>query len=77
MDLNHLYAMVNELSEVLKNNRDLTSGIIKSAEDIAVCHLLPFLYNKIDANLKLYSVVLQLKEPHQTCKKSMGKSLDH
>ncbi|OAL69766.1 hypothetical protein A7D00_5805 [Trichophyton violaceum] len=35
MDLNHLYAMVNELSEVLKNNRDLTSGIIKSAEDIA------------------------------------------
>lgn len=40
MDLNHLYAMVNELSEVLKNNRDLTSGIIKSAEDIAVCPLL-------------------------------------
>ncbi|KAF3482542.1 uncharacterized protein GIQ15_05301 [Arthroderma uncinatum] len=35
MDLNHLYAMVNELSDVLKNNRDLTSGIIKSAEDIA------------------------------------------
>ncbi|KAK2744157.1 hypothetical protein FQN57_004417 [Myotisia sp. PD_48] len=35
MDLNHLYAMVNDLSEVLKSNRDLTSGIIKSAEDIA------------------------------------------
>lgn len=36
MDLNYLCDMINELSGVLKNNRELTSGIITSAEDIAV-----------------------------------------
>lgn len=36
MDLSYLCDMVNELSGVLKNNRDLTNGIITSAEDIAV-----------------------------------------
>ncbi|KAL1883442.1 hypothetical protein Plec18167_002446 [Paecilomyces lecythidis] len=34
MDLNHLYEMVLELSEVLKNNREMTKGIITSAEEI-------------------------------------------
>ncbi|KAJ9254387.1 hypothetical protein DTO280E4_2320 [Paecilomyces variotii] len=34
MDLNHLYEMVLELSEVLKNNREMTKGIINSAEEI-------------------------------------------
>ncbi|EER36511.1 conserved hypothetical protein [Histoplasma capsulatum H143] len=34
MDLNHLYEMVLELSDVLKNNRDMTKGIIDSAEEI-------------------------------------------
>jgi hypothetical protein len=37
MDLNQLYEMVLELSEVLKNNRDMTKGIINSAEEIMVC----------------------------------------
>lgn len=37
MDLNHLYEMVLELSEVLKNNREMTKGIINSAEEIMVC----------------------------------------
>lgn len=37
MDLNHLYEMVIELSDVLKNNREMTRGIIASAEDIMVC----------------------------------------
>lgn len=37
MDLNHLYEMVVELSDVLKQNREMTRGIITSAEDIMVC----------------------------------------
>lgn len=38
MDLNHLYAMVLELSEVLKNNREMTRGIINGAEELMVRH---------------------------------------
>lgn len=38
MDLNHLYEMVVELSDVLKNNREMTRSIIGSAEDIMVRH---------------------------------------
>lgn len=34
MDLHHLYEMVLELSEVLKNNREVTKSIVSSAEDI-------------------------------------------
>ncbi|KAF7597632.1 hypothetical protein BBP40_000110 [Aspergillus hancockii] len=34
MDLHHLYDMVLELSEVLKNNREMTKSIVTSAEDI-------------------------------------------
>jgi hypothetical protein len=37
MDLNNLYEMVVELSDVLKHNREMTRGIINSAEDIMVC----------------------------------------
>ena len=37
MDLHHLYEMVLELSEVLKNNREVTKSIVSSAEDIMVC----------------------------------------
>jgi hypothetical protein len=37
MDLNHLYSMVIELSEVLKNNREMTRGIINGAEELMVC----------------------------------------
>jgi hypothetical protein len=36
MDLNHLYSMVIELSEVLKNNREMTRGIINGAEELMV-----------------------------------------
>jgi hypothetical protein len=36
MDLNHLYEMVVELSDVLKHNREMTRGIITSAEEIMV-----------------------------------------
>ena len=36
MDLNHLYDMILELSEVLKNNRDMTKNIVTSAEDLMV-----------------------------------------
>lgn len=36
MDLHHLYEMVLELSEVLKNNREVTKSIVSSAEDIMV-----------------------------------------
>ncbi|RAL11099.1 uncharacterized protein BO97DRAFT_444044 [Aspergillus homomorphus CBS 101889] len=34
MDLHHLYDMVLELSEVLKNNRETTKSIVTSAEEI-------------------------------------------
>ncbi|PGH17571.1 hypothetical protein AJ80_04749 [Polytolypa hystricis UAMH7299] len=34
MDLNHLYEMVLELSDVLKNNRDMTKGIVNGAEEV-------------------------------------------
>lgn len=37
MDLHHLYEMVLELSEVLKNNREVTKSIVNSAEEIMVC----------------------------------------
>lgn len=37
MDLHHLYEMVVELSDVLKNNRDVTKNIVANAEDIVVC----------------------------------------
>lgn len=37
MDLHHLYDMVLELSDVLKNNREVTKNIVSSAEDIMVC----------------------------------------
>ena len=36
MDLQHLYDMVLELSDVLKNNRDMTKSIVSSAEDLMV-----------------------------------------
>ncbi|KAL3247346.1 hypothetical protein ABHI18_012435 [Aspergillus niger] len=34
MDLHHLYDMVLELSDVLKNNREMTKSIVTSAEEI-------------------------------------------
>ncbi|CAG7946761.1 unnamed protein product [Penicillium nalgiovense] len=34
MDLHHLYEMVVELSDVLKNNRDVTKNIVANAEEI-------------------------------------------
>ncbi|KOC11721.1 hypothetical protein AFLA70_99g002742 [Aspergillus flavus AF70] len=34
MDLHHLYDMVLELSEVLKNNRQMTQSIVSSAEEV-------------------------------------------
>ncbi|KAJ5578264.1 uncharacterized protein N7459_007228 [Penicillium hispanicum] len=34
MDLHHLYEMVLELSDVLKNNREVTKNIVSSAEEI-------------------------------------------
>lgn len=34
MDLHHLYEMVLELSEVLKNNREVTKSIVSSAEEV-------------------------------------------
>jgi hypothetical protein len=36
MDLHHLYEMVLELSDVLKNNREVTKNIVSSAEEIMV-----------------------------------------
>ena len=36
MDLHHLYEMVLELSDVLKNNREVTKNIVTSAEEIMV-----------------------------------------
>lgn len=36
MDLQHLYDMVLELSDVLKNNREMTKSIVSSAEDLMV-----------------------------------------
>lgn len=43
MDVNNLYEMVLELSDVLKNNRDMTKGIINSAEEIMVSVIEVFL----------------------------------
>lgn len=45
MDLNHLYEMVLELSDVLKNNRDMTKNIVGSAEDLMVFGLRYFSSN--------------------------------
>jgi hypothetical protein len=36
MDVNFLYQKVVELSEVLKENREKTQGIVNGAEDLAV-----------------------------------------
>lgn len=36
MDLNNLYDMVVEFSDILKNNREMTRGIVASAEEIMV-----------------------------------------
>lgn len=36
MDLNNLYEMVIEFSDVLKHNREMTRGIVSSAEEIMV-----------------------------------------
>ena len=38
MDLHRLYEMVLELSDVLKNNREVTKSIVSSAEEIMVLH---------------------------------------
>lgn len=40
MDLNNLYDMVVEFSDILKNNREMTRGIVQSAEEIMVCPML-------------------------------------
>lgn len=37
MDVNMLYQKVLELSEVLKENRERTHGIVAGAEELAVC----------------------------------------
>ena len=39
MDVNLLYQKVMELSDVLRENREKTQGIVKSAEDLAVSAL--------------------------------------
>lgn len=39
MDLHHLYDMVLELSDVLKNNREVTKNIVTSAEEIMVRYI--------------------------------------
>lgn len=49
MDLHHLYEMVMELSEVLKNNREVTKNIVTSAEEIMV----RFDYNRGDRKVEL------------------------
>ena len=36
MDVNNLYQKICELSDVLRENREKTKGIIKTAEDLAV-----------------------------------------
>lgn len=37
MDINMLYQKLLELSDVLKDNREKTQGIVASAEEFAVC----------------------------------------
>ena len=37
MDVNFLYQKVVELSEILKENREKTAGIVAGAEALAVC----------------------------------------
>lgn len=55
MDLNYLWEMVQELSEVLKYNREMTKGIISSAEEIMVC-----LSSPQDSVYRLICTVLDL-----------------
>lgn len=38
MDIAHLYRVVDELSGVLRHNRDMTQSIIRASEDLAVSH---------------------------------------
>lgn len=38
-DLNYLYSQIQELSAVLKSNRDKTAVLTKAAEEIGVCQV--------------------------------------
>jgi hypothetical protein len=73
MDLHHLYDMVLELSDVLKNNREVTKNIVSSAEDIMVCRRTASECRgeleayKYDRNMALRTM------PAQPCSESMVK----
>lgn len=66
MDLNHLYEMVLELSDVLKNNRDMTKGIINSAEEIMVSAFVYLLF-PFRVPLTFSMVLLLFCEGFATC----------
>lgn len=52
MDLQHLYDMVLELSDVLKNNREMTKSIVTSAEDLMVCSSVYMAIKVTDKNIE-------------------------
>lgn len=60
MDVNMLYQKILELSEVLKENREKTQGIVAGAEELAVCipYTSSYIYTSSFANdlLMLFGV---------------------
>ena len=63
MDLQHLYDMVLELSDVLKNNREMTKNIVTSAEDLMVCVTFIFLICEFWTNRCHRTVLLLTARP--------------
>lgn len=62
MDINYLWEMVQELSEVLKYNREMTKGIISSAEEIMVCLFFSILFS-----LVLRTVIIRVLRARILC----------
>ena len=80
MDVNFLYQKVVELSEILKENRERTAGIVAGAEELAVSAFLPCAPNCVEHSdhtktkltiLPTLRLVLLRTEPYLLFKKRM------
>lgn len=74
MDVNFLYQKVIELSEILKENREKTAGIVAGAEELAVS-----ISSSVPRSLVTISFLSRLVQPqmgqHPLFKKQMQKFL--
>lgn len=63
MDLHHLYDMVLELSDVLKNNREMTNSIVATAEEMSVrLRHFPEVFRFVCSRLMVDRSVARLRE---------------